>query len=120
MPEIVFQAGNLSGLTGQQVLQLRNQFGKNIFKAERSYRFFRIIWDIVKEPMFILLVIACSLYFVVGSMGEGMLMVAALLLISAIFLFPGSEKHPGNSRIAAIHGTENQCNAGWGENHCTH
>ncbi len=38
----------------------------------------------VREPMFLLLLAACLLYFILGSISEGLLMLAAILLVSAI------------------------------------
>ncbi|MGZ8557020.1 MAG: cation-transporting P-type ATPase, partial [Chitinophagaceae bacterium] len=54
----VIELGNLPGLSSRQVPMLQKQYGKNIFIAEPSRRFIHIVWDIVKEPMFILLIIA--------------------------------------------------------------
>lgn len=50
----------------------------------------RLLWilrDLVKEPMFILLVIACLLYFLLGEAAEGFMMMAALLFVSAISVY---------------------------------
>lgn len=37
--------------------------------------------------MFILLFIACSLYFVLGESGEGIMMPAAIVLVTAISIY---------------------------------
>lgn len=77
----------IRGLSAQQIPSLQKEFGKNIFKPEDRHRFLHIVLNIVKEPMFILLAIACSLYFIVGSVPEGMMMVVAILLVTAISLY---------------------------------
>jgi Ca2+-transporting ATPase len=43
--------------------------------------------EVVAEPMFILLSIACALYFVLGQVDEGLLMAAAMILVAAISLY---------------------------------
>ncbi len=83
----VIDLGNIQGLSVQEVPALQQQYGKNIFQAESSRRFIHIVWDIVKEPMFILLVIACSLYFILGEVSEGILMLVAMALVTAISLY---------------------------------
>jgi Ca2+-transporting ATPase len=87
MQDTVITSQRIRGLSAQQVPSLQKEFGKNIFKAGDHSRFLRIVFTIVKEPMFILLVIACSLYFILGSIAEGMMMVAAILLVTAISLY---------------------------------
>jgi len=87
MPGKVIHLDNIQGLSVQQVSVLRQQYGKNVFHAESSHRFIYIVWDVVKEPMFILLVIACSLYFILGEVSEGVMMLVAMVLVAAISLY---------------------------------
>jgi Ca2+-transporting ATPase len=87
MPEKIIESGNIEGLSVQEIPALRQQFGKNVFHAEPSRRFIHIVWDILKEPMFILLVIACSLYFILGEVSEGVMMLLAMVLVAAISLY---------------------------------
>lgn len=79
--------GNIQGLPVQQVPVLLNQYGKNVFHAEPSRRFIHIVWEIVKEPMFILLLIACSLYFILNEVSEGIMMLVAMVFVTAISLY---------------------------------
>ena len=60
-----------TGLKREEVTLLELKYGKNEFSAEKNAGFLRRIWDIVKEPMFLMLVIACLLYFVLGEIKEG-------------------------------------------------
>jgi len=87
MPGKVIHLDNIQGLSVQQVPVLRQQYGKNVFHAESSRPFIHIVWDIVKEPMFILLVIACSLYFILGEVSEGVMMLVAMFFVAAISLY---------------------------------
>ena len=83
----VFHLQRLVGLKEEEVSSLQREFGKNIFKITGRPRVLIVIWDIVKEPMFILLCLACALYFVMGEANEGFLMLAAMLFVAAISVY---------------------------------
>lgn len=83
----VIEPGDIHGLSIHEIPALQQQYGKNIFRGESSLRFLHIVWGILKEPMFILLVIACSLYFILGEQIEGIMMLAAMCLVAAISFY---------------------------------
>lgn len=87
MSEKVIELDNIQGLSQQQIPLLQQQYGKNIFYIKSSHRLLRLIWDIFKEPMFILLSIACLLYFILGSISEGIMMAIAISIVAAISLY---------------------------------
>ena len=78
---------NSRGLSSQDVSRLQSQYGKNVFDPGTKRRLVHIVWDIVKEPMFILLFIACSLYFILGEVNEGFMMLAAMIIVAAISIY---------------------------------
>lgn len=78
---------NPVGLSGNEVILLTGKYGKNEFSADRHGGFLRKVWDIVKEPMFAMLMIACLLYFMLGEVKEGLLMAAAMIFVGAISFF---------------------------------
>lgn len=83
----VIELRTLKGLSAAEVLLRREQFGKNIFQQGVSRRFVHIVWDIAREPMFILLFIACALYFILDETGEGLMMLAAIVFVAAISIY---------------------------------
>jgi Ca2+-transporting ATPase len=87
MPGKVIHIDNIKGLDEHDIPALQEEYGKNIFEKEYSGTFFRILRDIVKEPMFILLAIACSVYFILGESNEGFLMAAAMVFVAAISIY---------------------------------
>ena len=87
MAETTIEIGNLSGLLPQDIPLLQRQYGKNRVHLGAGHRMLRILIDIIREPMFILLVIACSLYFILGEIGEGVLMAIAIVIVTAISLY---------------------------------
>lgn len=76
-----------NGLSSKEIPALQKQFGKNVFYAEPQRRFYHILVDIVKEPMFILLIVATTLYFILGEAKEGIMMLAATILVAAISVY---------------------------------
>jgi Ca2+-transporting ATPase len=87
MPGKVIQVRDIRGLSQQQVIILQQQFGKNILHAARENRFLRLLWDVVREPMFLLLVIACSLYFILGDVSEGIMMLVTMIIVATISVY---------------------------------
>lgn len=75
------------GLNESEVQAIRLKSGRNIFFTERPRRLPVIVGDIVREPMFILLVVSCSLYFILGELQEGIMMLTAILIVTAISLY---------------------------------
>ena len=75
------------GIDEKDALILQEKFGKNIFRHERSRRVIQILRDIIIEPMFILLFIACGLYFILGKHDEGMMMIVAMIFVAGISVY---------------------------------
>ena len=77
----------MQGLTEKEVQVLHLQFGKNILSYRKQNRLLKIIRDLVTEVMFLLLVSACILYFILGSYAEGFMMLAAISFVTAISIY---------------------------------
>ena len=87
MAEKIIEMGSLSGLLPADIPLLQRQYGKNSLHPGASHRWLRILVGIFLEPMFILLIIACSLYFILGEIGEGILMAIAMIIVTTISLY---------------------------------
>src|ERR1700687_4427246 len=87
MPDKVNEMDPVKGLSQTQIQALQKQFGKNVFLPGSSHRFLNLLRDIFLEPMFILLLIACLLYFILGNTGEGIMMAIAIGIVTAISLY---------------------------------
>ncbi|MCZ8090385.1 HAD-IC family P-type ATPase [Flavobacterium sp.] len=75
------------GLSDNEVIASRNINGANSLEHQKKNNFLNSLFDILKEPMFLLLVAAASIYFVTGDYGDGIFMSIAILLVVAISLF---------------------------------
>jgi Ca2+-transporting ATPase len=78
---------DIQGLTNQEVLNARNQFGSNQLTFKKSNGFLDALKSIFKEPMVILLLIAAAIYFITGNSGDGLFLAAAILLVATISLY---------------------------------
>jgi len=87
MPVKIQHIESIRGIDENDISSLQKKFGKNIFYSEPSRRLIHILWDIVREPMFILLFIACALYFILSKPGEGMMMIVAMVFVAGISVF---------------------------------
>ena len=83
----VINITNLKGLKETEVIPLRQRFGKNIFTTEKPRQALHIMRDIVLEPMFILLTVTCILYIILHEVVEGMMVMAAMLLVAGIAVY---------------------------------
>ena len=75
---------NIKGLTNNEVILSREKNGSNeVIKKEKENVFIKIL-KIFKEPMFLLLIIASSVYFIVKEYSDGIIMLIFVIVISLI------------------------------------
>jgi len=71
--------GMKQGLTGTQVKALQAQYGKNELIPRKKESFFHQVLHINGEPMFLLLVAAAVIYFILGEPRDGAIMLVFVL-----------------------------------------
>lgn len=76
-----------TGLTQEQVIALRKKFGINKIESKSESPFWHALKGAVAEPMFILLVAAAVIYFILGEYSDGWFMSGAIILVSAISIY---------------------------------
>lgn len=72
------------GLTSIEAKQLQEKFGKNELVAEKKENFFLKILHIISEPMFLLLIVAAVIYFILGEPRDGAIMLIFVVGIISI------------------------------------
>jgi Ca2+-transporting ATPase len=65
----------------------RAAHGSNVFLAANSSGLWSTLKEVVTEPMFLLLLAACALYFGMGQLTEAVALVVALLAVSGISVY---------------------------------
>ncbi|MGV1012704.1 MAG: cation-translocating P-type ATPase [Flavobacterium sp.] len=79
-----------TGLSNEEVISSRNKGGTNSLDHQQKNHFLISLLEMIKEPMFLLLVAAASIYYITGDYGDGIFMTVAIVLVSAISLFQES------------------------------
>lgn len=74
----------IKGLTEEQVKLAQEKFGKNRLTIEERESFFFKILEVLKEPMFLLLIVASIIYFILGEPKDGIIMLVFVIGIISI------------------------------------
>ena len=61
--------------------------GSNSLEYQQKNHFVISVLEMIKEPMFLLLAAAASIYYISGDYGDGIFMTVAIFLVAAISLF---------------------------------
>ena len=80
-------SNSLTGLSEIGVINSRKKYGSNIFHLKENRNFFYTVKDVVLEPMFILLMVACTVYFFLKQYEEGIIMLASIFAVAGISFF---------------------------------
>ncbi|WP_338874635.1 cation-translocating P-type ATPase [Spirosoma sp. SC4-14] len=87
MPSRLSQDHPEKGLSSAQVEAARRQHGSNRLATSDSGSVWRMVLEVISEPMFILLAIACGLYVALGEWEEGVVLGIAMGVVAGISLF---------------------------------
>ncbi|HEX6847631.1 MAG TPA: cation-translocating P-type ATPase [Chitinophagaceae bacterium] len=96
----------IRGLTEQQVLQARSEFGQNEV-TRKNNNFWHILSDIFKEPMVLLLFVAALLYFISGEIADAVFMTLAIVLVISISLYQESRSRNALAALKTL--TQSTC-----------
>ena len=81
---INYDLKKFKGLTDEEVIKSRNKYGANTPPLKKKETLLIKILKIFKEPMFLLLIIAASIYFLVQEYMDGLVMLFFVLAICLI------------------------------------
>ncbi len=62
----------------------------------------KAIWQVLTEPMVIILMASSVIYFVTGHWGDGTFLLSAIALVSVISLFQGARSHNALAKLKAF------------------
>jgi len=74
----------LQGLSPEQVTQSRTLHGSNQLYVRPKRALYHMLKEVATEPMFLLLVLACALYFAIGDRSDAWLMVGSVIFVTLI------------------------------------
>ena len=67
-------SAKMVGLTSGEAKLLQERYGKNNIVPEKKESFIRKVLEVIKEPMFLLLLVAAMIYFILGEPRDGIIM----------------------------------------------
>lgn len=77
----------MNGLSQEKAKELLHQWGYNELGSSKEKGILRIAFEVVKEPMFLLLIGSGSLYMILGEFQEGLVLSTAVILIIFITFY---------------------------------
>ncbi|MGX5820090.1 cation-translocating P-type ATPase [Chitinophaga lutea] len=90
------------GLTDEQAAASRAANGKNELPSREENGVIAAVKETLTEPMFILLLAAGIIYFMLGETSEGLFMIAAIIMVSAISVYQSSRSENALRALKAL------------------
>ncbi|HOV70307.1 MAG TPA: HAD-IC family P-type ATPase, partial [Clostridia bacterium] len=74
----------ISGITSKKAEELQEKYGRNELVPPKKERFIRKVIEVVSQPMFLLLLVAAVIYFILGEPIDGAVMLVFVIGIISI------------------------------------
>ena len=81
---------NLKGLSDSEVKKAQEQYGDNAIKSDQNSAWYSLLFDILKEPMTLILIAVSIIYLLVGDLGEAAFMFVAIVAVTGISFYQDS------------------------------
>ena len=81
---------NLKGLSDAEVKIAQEQYGDNAIKSDQNSAWYSLLFDILKEPMTLILIAVSIIYVLVGDLGEAAFMFVAIVAVTGISFYQDS------------------------------
>ena len=81
----------LKGLTGKEVQEHLARDGYNELPASQKRSEFQIVWEVIHEPMFVLLVACGVIYLALGDIQEALLLLSFVFIVMGITIYQESK-----------------------------
>ncbi|MDD3417117.1 MAG: cation-translocating P-type ATPase [Lachnospiraceae bacterium] len=75
---------NMTGLSSVEAKKLQDKYGKNELTPQKKESFIKKVFHIICEPMFLLLIVAAVIYFILGEPRDGAIMLIFVIGIISI------------------------------------
>lgn len=102
MLEKINLPAHLTGLTAKEVLASRNLHGLNLQHKRLKSSWWRMLLEILREPMLILLVVIAAIYFFMHQYSEAYFMLAAIIIVSGISFYQDNRSRKALEALEAL------------------
>jgi Ca2+-transporting ATPase len=86
-PMTIFDIDSVAGLSGQEAEKKLRTEGYNELPESKQRSIFWIIFEVIHEPMFVLLVASGLIYFILGDFSEGLMLMSFVVLVIGITVY---------------------------------
>ena len=93
---------SITGLSASEVEAARKQYGANHQVTPDTNQWWRVLLDMLKEPMLLLLIAVTIIYFIMGEYGEAYFMLAAIIIVSGISFYQDSRSRKALEALEKI------------------
>lgn len=90
---------NIVGLSTKEAFAQLKIHGFNELPAAKQAVFFTFVFKLLREPMFLLLLIGATLYFILGSKAESMMLLSFVIVIMGITCY---QEHKSDKAVVAL------------------
>lgn len=94
---------NIKGLNEQEVLAYRKEYGSNKVQQKERSGWLTVLFDMLKEPMLLLLIATTIIYFILGETGEAYFMLSAIIIVSGISFYQDRRSRKALESLQALH-----------------
>ncbi len=97
-----FENRKAEGLTTKEVNESRKRYGTNELSYKQENGIWTAVKSVVREPMILLLLVAALIYFISGKTGDGLFLLAAVVLVATISLYQDSRSRNALDKLRAL------------------
>ncbi|MEQ1782714.1 MAG: cation-translocating P-type ATPase [Hyphomonadaceae bacterium] len=101
-PRDFMASDSLTGLSEVEAEALLNAHGPNTLREAKSRSLLTVALGTLREPMFIFLLVAASLYLLVGDLGEGLFLVGGAAISVALVVFQDARSERALSALRQL------------------
>ena len=87
MSQKSFDINNIQGLTDEEVIERLAQDGYNELPSADKRNIFHILFEVIREPMFLLLIACGALYLVLGDVQEALMLLGFVFVVIGITIY---------------------------------
>jgi Ca2+-transporting ATPase len=82
-----FDINNLQGLTDEEVMERLAEDGYNELPSTEKRTIFHILFEVIRQPMFLLLIACGGLYLVLGDVQEALMLLGFVFVVIGITIY---------------------------------
>jgi Ca2+-transporting ATPase len=87
MVQKLFDINNLQGLNDEEIIERLARDGYNELPSTEKRTLFHILFEVIREPMFLLLIACGSLYLALGDFQEAMMLLGFVFVVIGITIY---------------------------------